>query len=78
MKYIITTEVFDKNDKSIDKKNITQDSGNNFYTVAQIKQFGGKSKYLNIDSDDLMHHGQGQPDNELVKQPFIYYKIKLK
>ena len=78
MKYIITTEVFDKNDKSIDKKNITQDSGNNFYTVAQIKQFGGKSNYSNIDTDTLEFHGKGLDDNELVKLPFIYYKIKLK
>ena len=77
MKYIITTEVFDKDDNSVEKINVTQDS-NGFLTVGQLKEFGGKSKYTNIDTDDFMHHGQGQPDNELVKLPFIYYKIKLK
>jgi len=77
MKYLITTEVFDKNDKSIEKINITEDS-NVFLTVGQLKELGGKSKYSNIDTDDFLHHGQGQPDNELVKLPFIYYKIKLK
>jgi len=77
MKYLITTEVFDKNDKSIEKINITEDS-NVFLTVGQLKDLGGKSKYSNIDTDDFLHHGQDQPDNELVKLPFIYYKIKLK
>lgn len=77
MKYLITTEVFDKDDKSIEKINITEDS-NVFLTVGQLKELGGKSKYSNIDTDDFLYHGQGQPDNELVKLPFIYYKIKLK
>jgi hypothetical protein len=77
MIYHITTEIFDKDDKSIEKKTITQNS-DDFLTVAELKEFGGKSNYEDIDTDDFMHHGQGQPDNELVKQPFIYYKIKLK
>ena len=77
MKYIITTEVFDKDDKSITKTNNIKES-NVFLSVGQLKQLGGKSKYLNIDSDDFMHHGKDQQDNELVELPFIYYKIKLK
>ena len=77
MKYLITTEIFDKDDKSIEKKNITEEC-NDFLTVAQLKELGGKSNYTNIDTDDFMHHGKDQQDNELVKQPFIYYKIKLK
>ena len=76
MIYHITTEVFDKDDNSIEKKIITQDG--DFLTVGELKELGGKSNYNDIDSDDFMHHGQGQPDNELVNQPFIYYKIKLK
>lgn len=79
MKYLITTEIFDKDDKSIEKINITEEC-DDFLTVAQLKKLGGKTNYkkTEIDSDDFMHHGQGQPDKELVKQPFIYYKIKLK
>ena len=77
MKYLITTEVFDKDNKSIDKKNISKDSSVNL-TVAQLKQLGGKSNYTNIDTDEFLHHGKGLADNELVTLPFIYYKIKLK
>jgi hypothetical protein len=77
MKYLITTEVFDKDDKLIEKKNITNDNID-FLTVSQLKELGGKSSYTNIDTDDFMHHGKDQADNELVKEPFIYYKIKLK
>lgn len=77
MKYLITTEIFDKDDNSLEKINITEES-DNFLTVKKLKEIGGKSNYKNIDSDDFMHHGQGQSDKELVKQPFIYYKIKLK
>jgi hypothetical protein len=77
MKYLITTEVFDKDNKSIEKINITEDSSVNL-TVGQLKELGGKSKYTNIDTEEFMHHGKDQDDNELVKLPFIYYKIKLK
>lgn len=77
MKYIITTEVFDKENKVIEKKNITKESVN-FLTVVELKELGGKLNYPNIDTDDFMHHGKDQQDNELVTLPFIYYKIKLK
>ena len=77
MKYIITTEIFDKDNKSMTKTNITKES-DGFLTVGELKEFGGKSNYSNIDSDDFMHHGKDQPDNEMVTLPFIYYKIKLK
>jgi hypothetical protein len=77
MKYLITTEVFDKDNKSVDKKYITEDSSVNL-TVAQLKELGGKSNYTNIDTDEFLRHGKGLADNELVTLPFIYYKIKLK
>jgi hypothetical protein len=77
MKYLITTEVFDKDNKSIEKAIITEDSSVNL-TVEQLKELGGKSKYTNIDTDEFLHHGKGLADNELVTLPFIYYKIKLK